>query len=131
MPSTILTTIKSRLIESFPEIIIQQKKTIIQDGLRNNEWSDLTEGYKKQKQREYGFEYPMLKASGDLMNSFIVEVQESETSLHFEVKNNVQYFNTVDSRRNISSFSEKDMDELTNLVAEVIQETIREYRNGV
>lgn len=125
MRSEIITIIKSSLIREFPNIIIAQKKNIIEDQLREGDWPDLSSAYKKQKASEYGFVYPMLKASGELMNSFVVEISEQDESLEFTVTNSVEYFNTVDKERNISSFTQEDMDELTVAVAAIIEQALQ------
>ena len=131
MRSEIITVIKSNLIREFPNIIIAQKKEIIEDQLRNDHWKDLSFSYKKEKEAEYGFIYPMLKASGELMNSFIVEVMDQENGLEFTVSNTVEYFDKINRERPILNYTEQDMDALTIAVVEIIKQSIQGINSGV
>lgn len=125
----LLDHLKTVLIEAVPPLIIEQKKRIIESQERRGEWSDLTKPYARRKEKEVGFVYPMLKASGDLMDSFVVNVSDEGTKLTFYVGNLVSYFENVDSLRNISEFSQENLDELSEKIDIIVESAIQEYYN--
>ena len=120
----IIDYLKEKITEELPAYIVEQKQNIINDQLRLYQWPPLTLEYAKRKKTQFGFAYPMLKATGELLDSFTIDVEEDSEGITFVVRNSVPYFEYANAQRNISDFSDEDLEQINTYVGIIVKNAL-------
>lgn len=124
---TLIEFVKEQVTANLPAAIIEQKKSIINNQTRKAQWPDLTEEYANKKVKKYGFKYPMLKATGELLDSFKIDISDSGDTLSFTVANSADYYGYANALRNVGDFSDEDISQLEEIIGTIIKMSVEEY----
>ena len=122
--------IKEKITEKFQE----QKTSLFNSNgtIFGRDWKDLTEKYKKFKDKEIGRIYPMNIFYGDMLRALIerslkIESNYNEDQLTLNVsidsvRMNIDYAEDANKQREFISFSEEEKEELIRVTYETIKE---------